>query len=168
MLTLDELFAHEDPWPIALEAGLSSLGEVYRPGLEDLMRQALSDPDASLRREAFSGLPGDSGALELVIEGLRDPDEWIRREAVIRLGWSATREDARDDAPEGPSTARSIAHLLIPLVKDPSPVVRSTIGQVIGRLYAGRDDQEEAVHILLGLLAEDDPQTRARAAQAIA
>jgi HEAT repeat protein len=107
-------------------AGLVALGHVLRPGDAGIVGDALADPDPWIRRATLSGLPDNTGTLELVIGMLPDPDMWIRREAVLRLGWSGRPE---------------VVNHLVALVDDPADPVRSALGQAIGRLAAMRNDR---------------------------
>ncbi|MFF5077193.1 HEAT repeat domain-containing protein [Actinoplanes sp. NPDC000266] len=147
------LAAVASPGPHLRRAGLWALGSIVGPDDLGLMREAMSDPDPSMRREAFSGLTSDVALREIVVEALHDPDEWIRREAVIRLGWSGS-PDAFD--------------LLIPLVADPSRVVRGVLGEAIGRLAGQTIDpltHERAAEAVRRVLADTVPIARVRLAR---
>ncbi|MFC4068292.1 HEAT repeat domain-containing protein [Actinoplanes subglobosus] len=156
-------------------AAVWALGYVLEPADLDLLRAAAADPDRAVRQAAVGSLAelkDDRRAFELVVAALADPDDPVRLAAVTGLRWFGS-EDAV------PHLAR-LAH-------DPSPAVRSVLGDALGALLispgiAGDlDPAPGALGLLSGapgasfgiedtlavLLGDPEPSVRAAAARGV-
>jgi HEAT repeat protein len=151
--TIRPLVTGDDP--DLRRAALWALGHVFEPSDMDTLRESLADPNPVIRRTALGSLPSvdsDPRVYDILTTALRDRDARARHDAVLLLAWSAP-----------PAV---VDHLVL-LTADPEWIVRSALGEAIGRMAANSDRAPAAAAALLELLADAESSVRARAARGL-
>jgi HEAT repeat protein len=130
---------------------VAACAKVPRPWAEELLWEALADPNESLRDLAVRGLCERTASLhpEWAVRRLRRPPWYARSSALIVIGRRGLREalpgieaaigDANVDVRRAAAEALGriggdlAVRLLVRLRKDPSPYVRSAAEEAIGK-----------------------------------
>jgi mono/diheme cytochrome c family protein/cytochrome c2 len=152
---------HEDVKPLV---ALAVKRVVDDPSLEDVLRHVvsiggspdleplLSSPNAAIRAMAIDGLTrvGARESIEKIASRLSDGDAPVRRAALVAIGYFKAAKFAKDVAgllSDPDSSTRTVAiealreldaenAAIVPLVKDPDPIVRRTAVESLGLPHA--------------------------------
>jgi HEAT repeat protein len=136
---------------VSLEA-LARIGTAHRDAVPAII-ETLAAGDGSLRELAAEALalvgPGAAEAVPALMRAARDPDERLRRKSVQALGAM------------GAAAEIAIPVLAEALVLDESLAVRDAAAEALSRVGVA------ALPALVHFLADEDPETRRRAALAL-
>lgn len=161
--------------------GLWALGFVVETQDVELLAAAATDADPKIRSVAIGSIPDsatDDRAFHVLVEALRDLDEQVRVSAISKLGYSGRADAvmplaalAADRAPRVRSmVAYALGRLgneatpaLLRLVNDPDSHVRENARKALGSVGG-----PAAVDALLTFAADEDPELRIEAAEALA
>lgn len=148
--------ALEAPEARVREAGCRALARIRHAGAEQILVQALADPDASVRFSAAQGL-GNMGrarppTLDALSARLQDDNKGVRQAAAAALGKLG-----------GPESARKMTARLGPGA-EADPAVRNALWAATQGLVARQEGPELAEELADAFAAHRDPESTQRAA----
>jgi hypothetical protein len=150
---------------------IEALGDIKSPrSVNDLIRKLKDDTDNEVRWAASLALGqvGDPQAIPALYEALKDKDRYVRFGAIKSLealNWKPTDDTgsayaliASQDWPAVRKLRTAAVHHLIDIYKDPNPVTRTKIVELLGEI--GGPDAKKACE---GALLDLDPGVRWKA-----
>jgi HEAT repeat protein len=166
----------EHPHPTVRETCAAGLATLEDPQVPALLRSALADPEARVRRAALGALSGRTEAAplaELVVPLLGDPAPEVRAEAAVlggETGEPVLREMLLSDDPADVRAAlavapTSLATLIVRRMADPEPGVRAAAFERATQVELGAPIPAEE---LLAALEAPEPSVRRSAVRLVA